>query len=1010
LELAQNSPLNKLNQSLGGENTMNIRRLSILALLVALSACTTPIQNLLPAMVSPDLAPLLRNVGGPLPEVNFNLLRPAAAPANLLVSPNDLSVSAWMKGPGLTVQANAEPNLSRLNVSAGNNSYIGQRSSATAAGTYGARAFLKGSGKVVLFLQRSGGDYAIYGRQDLVLTPAGVLVTISANKPADGFGIQMGIGDLQSTETVLAGQAEMVFGSFDVTPPTPGNLLTEVSNFAASVWNKGSITVQTNIDGDFDQITSSTVGYINQRAEATTAGTYTGKITLKGTGPVTFFLQRGGGDYIQYNRQVVTLSAQAVRVSVTAQKPDDGFPIQLGIASIDAGDVILASGAELTVGTTPAPTITAVTLSANPTSVNVNQASQLQATVTGTGAFSSAVTLKVLPTTATVTALVTGGYEFKATAAGAYTVTATSTADPTKIGTANITVTNVPPTITGVTLSATPTQVAINQISQLQATVTGTGAFSNTVNYTSTPTGGTIAARGSGFGFSSGTPGTYTITATSAADATKSSSTNVTVLQPVQSTSLGAWSGVLPLPVPPIHAGLFPNGKIIFWAYDDDSSTNLNKLTRTFLWNPVLNDTPLEIDQPNSKLFCSGHSLLPDGRLLTIGGIIRPTPLGQAQLGIKDTSIFNSSTNTWSKAADMKIARYYPSSVPLANGDVLAVAGTNDTNGANLDTSEVWQNTSSLPETDPGRYRLLSTAKFSQGWYPMAFQAPNGKVFNVGPQPTMGYLDTTGTGTWTSLGDRVDPANSIGNGKRTYGTAVMYEPGKIVLIGGVDPPTNTAMRIDINGSSPVVTQVGSMVAARRQHNATILADGTVLVTGGTSGPGFNDATQGLLTTELWNPTTGLFKALKNAATPRLYHSIALLLPDARVLSAGGDGSNAPSYPNGEIFTPPYLLNSDNTPAVRPSIVSAPTSVVYNSSFTVTTGTNDIARVTLIKLSSVTHSTNFDQRFLNLGFTKTGTSLSVTAPASGNVAPPGYYMLFALNAAGVPSTAKMLKLN
>jgi Domain of unknown function (DUF1929)/Galactose oxidase, central domain len=305
---------------------------------------------------------------------------------------------------------------------------------------------------------------------------------------------------------------------------------------------------------------------------------------------------------------------------------------------------------------------------------------------------------------------------------------------------------------------------------------------------------------------------------------------------------------------------------------------------------------------------------------------------------------------------------------------------------------------------------LLSTAKFSQGWYPMAFQAPNGKVFNVGPQPTMGYLDTTGTGTWTSLGDRVDPANSLGNGKRTYGTAAMYEPGKIVLIGGVDPPTKTAVTININGSSPVTTQVGSMVAARRQHNSTLLADGTVLVTGGTSGPGFNDASQGLLTTELWDPTTGQFKTLKSAAKPRLYHSLALLLPDARVLSAGGDGADAPTYPNGEIFTPPYLLNSDNTPATRPSIVSAPTNVTFNSSFTVTAGTNDIARMTLIKLSSVTHSTNFDQRFLNLSFTKTGTSLNVTAPASGNVAPPGYYMLFALNAAGVPSVSKIVKFN
>jgi hypothetical protein len=994
---------------------MNIRRLTLTTLLVALSACATPVQDPSQAVIqNPSLAPLVQNIGGSLPEVNFNLLRPSAAPTNLLVSPNDLSNSAWLKGPGLTVQANAEPNLSRLTKTDAGISYIGQRSGATAAGTYSARAFLKGSGKVLLFMQRSGGDYAIYARQDVVLNSTGVLVTVTVSKPADGYGIQMGIGDLQSGEQVLAGQAEMVFGSFETTPPpTPtGNLLTEGSNFAAPVWNKGSITVQTNVDGDFDQITSSTVGYINQRTTATAPGTYTGRITLKGTGPIQVFLQRGGGDYIQYNRQIITLTSQAVQVSVSAQKPDDGFAVQLGIASIDAGDIILASLAEVVAGSgTVTPTITAVSLTATPTSINTNQTANLQTSVTGTGAFSSAVTLKALPTTATITALATGGYEFKSATPGTYTVTATSTADPTKTGTTTVTVTSAPPptpTITAVTLTASPSQVSINQTSQLQVAVTGTGAFSSVVNLTSIPTGGTITPNGSAYNFTSSTPGTYTITATSTADTTKSSST--TLIVTALTTSLGSWSNVLPLPVPPIHAGLLSSGKIIFWAYDEDSSTNANKNTQTFLWNPIANDTPLRIDNPNSKLFCSGHSFLPDGRLLTIGGLIRPTPPGTPQLGTKDTNIFNPSTNSWSLVANMNIARYYPSSVPLANGDVLAVAGTNDTNGANIDTSEVWQTTSSLPETDPGKYRLLGIAKFSQGWYPMAFQAPNGKVFNVGPQPTMGYLDPSGTGTWTSLGDRVDPANNLGNGRRTFGNAVMYDTGKIVLIGGADPPTNTAMTVNINGSSPVVTQVGSMVAARRQHNATVLPDGTVLVTGGTSGAGFNNASQALLTTELWNPTTGVFKTLKSAVTPRLYHSLALLLPDARVLSAGGDGSDAPAYPNAEIFTPPYLLNSDGTPATRPSIASAPSSIAYNSSFALTTGTTDVARVTLIKLSSVTHSTNFDQRFLNLAFTKTGTNLSVAAPSSGNVAPPGYYMVFVLNAAGVPSTSKIVKLN
>ena len=999
---------------------MKIHRLitSVLVLL-ALNACTTPFQNS-GGQNSGDLilgaiedAPLIE-IEGPLPKVSFDLLRPTAATANLLVSPNDLSNSAWLKGPGLSVQANAEPNLSQVSTTA-TSSYIGQRANLTAAGTYSARAFLKGSGTVLVYLQRSGGDYAIYTRQNVTLSNTGALVTITVSKPADGYGIQLGFGVLQSSQRTLIGQAEMVSGTFDTALPTPtNNLLSEVSNFAAPVWNSAGIAVQTNVDGDFDKITSSSIGYLNQRINTTAAGTYTGRITLKGSGSVQLFLQRAGGDYAEYNRQVVVLTPQGAQVSVIAQKPADGFAIQFGIASIDLGDVVLASLAEVTVAAvTTTPTITSVSINASPSSVSINQAAQLQATLTGTGPFSSAVTVAVQPATATIRALTTAGaYEFVSATPGTYTITATSSGDPSKTGTTSITVTNTPApaTITGVTLSANPSQVSLNQVAQLQATVSGTGAFSSAVTLTSTPAGGTITPNGASYNFTSSSAGTYTITATSTADASKSGTASVSVSAPTPSTSLGAWSGVLPLPVPPIHAGLLSSGKIIFWAYDEDFSSNINKRTQTFVWNPILNDTPVRIDNPNSKLFCSGHSFLPDGRLLTIGGVIRPAPPGVPQLGTKDTNIFDPSSNTWSKAADMNLARYYPSSVPLANGDVLAIAGTNDTNGANIDTPEVWQSNSALAETNPGRYRLLGSGKFSQGWYPMAFQAPNGKVFNVGPQPTMGYLDTAGSGTWTSLGERADPANNNGNGRRTYGNAVMYEPGKIVLIGGADPPTNTAIKIDINSSSPAVTQVGSMVAARRQHNSTVLPDGTVLVTGGTSGAGFNNAAQSLLTTELWNPTTGQFKTLKSAATPRIYHSLALLLPDARVLSAGGDGSDAPSYPNAEIFSPPYLLNSDGTAAVRPSISVAPSGINFNASFSLTAGGTDIARVTLIKLSSVTHSANFDQRFINLSFTKTGTALSVTAPPSGNVAPPGYYMLFVLNAAGVPSTAKIVRLN
>ena len=234
--------------------------------------------------------------------------------------------------------------------------------------------------------------------------------------------------------------------------------------------------------------------------------------------------------------------------------------------------------------------------------------------------------------------------------------------------------------------------------------------------------------------------------------------------------------------------------------------------------------------------------------------------------------------------------------------------------------------------------------------------------------------------------------------------------GKVVLIGGNDPPTATALTLDLNVATPGTTQIGSMAFARRQHNATVLPDGTVLVTGGTSSAGFNNPAHSVLAAELWNPSSGRFKTLSSAQKPRLYHSVAALLPDGRVISAGGSGSGAPVYKNAEIFSPPYLFNNDGTPATRPSITNAPGSIGFGSGFSVTTSNEDVSRFSLIRLSSVTHSTNFDQRFINMPFNRTGTQSSLTAPANGNLAPPGYYLLFALNAKGVPSIGKILKLN
>jgi Ca2+-binding RTX toxin-like protein len=281
--------------------------------------------------------------------------------------------------------------------------------------------------------------------------------------------------------------------------------------------------------------------------------------------------------------------------------------------------------------------------------------------------------------------------------------------------------------------------------------------------------------------------------------------------------------------------------------------------------------------------------------------------------------------------------------------------------------------------------------------------APDGRVFDAGPRARTRYLDTSGTGAWSDVATRVDPVT------RSYGSAVMYAPGKVLVMGGHDfPPRNTAEVIDLNAASPSWRPVGSMQFSRRQINVTLLPDGKVLVTGGTAASGFNDPSGHVDAAELWDPATESWTTLASSSgIPRVYHSAALLLPDGRVLSTGGNG-----FPETEIYSPPYLFQG-----TRPTIASAPPRVGYGQSFFVETpDAATISKITMLRLSSVTHAFNQSQYINELSFSQTPGGLDVTAPSAPAaigpppvVAPPGYYLLFLLNGSGVPSVAKFVQL-
>jgi hypothetical protein len=241
----------------------------------------------------------------------------------------------------------------------------------------------------------------------------------------------------------------------------------------------------------------------------------------------------------------------------------------------------------------------------------------------------------------------------------------------------------------------------------------------------------------------------------------------------------------------------------------------------------------------------------------------------------------------------------------------------------------------------------------------------------------------------------------------------MYAPGKIMKSGTSSdagapntPATNTTYVLDMTQASPAWQQVLPMASPRAFHSLTELPDGTVLATGGEQTLDGSSIPNAVYQAELWSPTTQAWQTLSLGQVPRLYHSTAVLLPDARVLVAGG-GSLYPATDenSAEYFSPPYLFKGP-----RPTITSTPTTISYGGNFTVQTpDAANIASIAFMRPAAVTHQFNEDQHFINLTFQNNGGALTVQAPANANLAPPGYYMLFIVNTNGVPSIAPFVKI-
>ena len=452
---------------------------------------------------------------------------------------------------------------------------------------------------------------------------------------------------------------------------------------------------------------------------------------------------------------------------------------------------------------------------------------------------------------------------------------------------------------------------------------------------------------------------------------------------------VGRWGPVVDWPVVGVHVALLPNGKVLAYDSMGDNATETYPVqdhTRATVWDPAKGtQTPVNVDT-GFNVFCSGLAHLVDGRLFLAGG-----NRDQQLHGIVQTHLFDPGTNTWSLGPNMADGRWYPTVTPMGNGEMLITSGL-------VDTPEV--------RTLAGGLRALSSASLGLPLYPWMDVAPDGRAFYSGPDQTLRALDTAGTGTWQALGQR----DGI---YRDYGAHALFDVGRMLVAGGGES-TNDAQVVDFNGATPQVSPTAKMAYGRRQHNLTVLADGTVLATGGnSSGEFLLDLKAGVYPAEQWNPTTGQWRTLAAMQITRQYHSTALLLPDGRVLSSGG-GICGPCDQvgylgrNAEIFSPPYLFRANGTRAPRPAIRAAPASTGYGARMQIATGkAASIRKVALVRLGAVTHSNNMEQRYIPLSFTTGAKSLIATAPANANIAPPGFYMLFVIDANGVPSVAHMV---
>ncbi len=462
-----------------------------------------------------------------------------------------------------------------------------------------------------------------------------------------------------------------------------------------------------------------------------------------------------------------------------------------------------------------------------------------------------------------------------------------------------------------------------------------------------------------------------------------------------QANVQGQWNTLsTQMPINPVHVALMHTGKVLIVSGSGNLPSDTSYMAA--VWDPATDTVttqPLQWD-----MFCNGMIVLPDGRPFVMGGTLQYDPF----LGQPLTSAFDPATGNFVDLQSMANGRWYPTATVLSDGSVMVFSGFNESSTTNQ-TVEIYKVSSGWSQP--------YEAPFTPPLYPRMHLLPNGTVFNSGPQ-TSSAIFNPATQTWT-----VGVANTNYSGTRTYGTSVLlpltpannYDP-RVIIMGGGNPATATTEIIDMGASSPAWVYGPSMSEARIEMDAVMLPNGKVLAVNGSVND--EDSTTASLNADLYDPASNTFSSAGANAYARLYHSGALLLPDATVLVLGGNPERGTYEPHMEIYSPAYLFTSGGGLATRPTITSVTPGVLgYGSSFQIQTpNAASISSAVLVRAGSPTHAFDMDQRLVGLNFTVGSGVLNATAPPNGSIAPPGYYLLFILNSAGVPSIAQFVQLS